>query len=87
MEKVINQIPGEKAIKAEKILEINPKHDLFKAISKIHADNIDALNDYAWVLYNQALLIEGLPIKDPVDFANKMVRLMVRSAQIGSEHE
>ncbi|MDD4987568.1 MAG: molecular chaperone HtpG [Candidatus Izemoplasmatales bacterium] len=87
MEKVIRQLPGEKEVKAEKILEINPKHDLFKAIHKIHTEQSDNLADYAWILYNQALLIEGLPLKDPVDFANKMVRLMVKSAQLENANE
>ncbi|HOP56574.1 MAG TPA: molecular chaperone HtpG [Bacillota bacterium] len=80
MEKVINQMPGEKDVKAEKILEINPKHELFQAIEKVYAANNDLLEDYAWVLYNQALLIEGLPVKDPVSFSDKMVRLMVYAA-------
>jgi molecular chaperone HtpG len=78
MEKVMNQMPGDKAMKADKILEINPKHELFAAIEKLHKNKED-LEDYAWILYNQALLIEGLKIKDPVGFANKMVKLMVKS--------
>jgi len=80
MEKVIRQMPGEKTMKADKILEINPKHELFQAIAKIYANEPAALDDYAWVLYNQAMLIEGLTIKDPVGFAQKMVRLMVKAA-------
>jgi molecular chaperone HtpG len=80
MEKVISQMPGEKTMKADKILEINPKHELFQAIAKIYGKEAGALDDYAWVLYNQALLIEGLTIKDPVGFAQKMVRLMVKAA-------
>ncbi|MGD9964194.1 MAG: molecular chaperone HtpG, partial [Candidatus Izemoplasmatales bacterium] len=71
MEKVMNQLPGEKNLKADKILEINPKHDLFKAIENLYAKNDETIEDYADILYNQALLIEGLEIKDPVGFANK----------------
>ncbi len=80
MEKVIGQLPGSKDVKAEKILEINPKHNLFEALETVYRDHPDELGDYAWVLYNQALMIEGLPIKDPVGFAEKMVRLIVRAS-------
>lgn len=80
MEKVISQMPGDKSMKADKILEINPKHELFEAIERLHKNGED-LDDYAWVLFNQALLIEGLPVKDPVGFATKMVKLMVKSAK------
>ncbi|MBU1144702.1 MAG: molecular chaperone HtpG [Firmicutes bacterium] len=79
MEKVINQMPGDKTLKAEKILEINPKHELFKAIESVFENDEAELSDFAWILYNQALLIEGLPIKDPVSFSNKMVQLMIKS--------
>ena len=80
MEKVINQMPGEKDMKADKILEINPNHALFQAIEKVYNEDRDSLDDYAWILYNQALLIEGLAIKDPVGFADKMFKLMVKAA-------
>jgi molecular chaperone HtpG len=80
MEKVINQMPGEKGLKADKILEINPNHPLFKAIETVFETDRSALDDYAWILYNQAMLIEGLTIKDPVGFANKMVQLMIKAA-------
>lgn len=81
MEKVINQMPGEKNMKADKILEINPKHELFAAIEALYAAKPDDLADYAWVLYNQALLIEGLPLKDPIGFSKKLVALMVKAAK------
>jgi len=80
MEKVINQMPGEKEMKADKILEINPNHALFKAIESVYQNDRNSLDDYAWILYNQAMLIEGLTIKDPVSFANKMVQLMIKAA-------
>lgn len=81
MEKVINQMPGDKKMKADKILEINPKHELFKAIENVFLESKESLSDFASILYNQALLIEGLPIKDPVSFSNKMVKLMIRAAK------
>lgn len=84
MEKVISQMPGDKGLKADKILEINPKHELFQAIVDVYAKEPSALDDYAWVLYDQALLIEGLPIADPVGFSQKMVRLLIKAAKSGN---
>lgn len=81
MEKVMNQLPGEKNLKAEKILEINPKHELFQAIDNLYQTNDESITDYAEILYNQALLIEGLEIKDPVGFANKMVKVLIKAAK------
>ncbi|MGI6392509.1 MAG: molecular chaperone HtpG [Candidatus Izemoplasmatales bacterium] len=81
MEKVIKQMPGEKNIKADKILEINPKHELFKAIEDVSKRGEGELDDYAWVLYNQALLIEGLPVKDPVAFQKQMISLLIKAAK------
>ncbi|HHU28386.1 TPA: molecular chaperone HtpG [bacterium] len=81
MEKVIERMPNNEKVKAKRILEINPKHELFKAIEKVYQSDDTELSDYAHLLYNQALLIEGLPIKDPVDFSNKMVNLMIKSAK------
>ncbi len=83
MEKVISQMPGDKEVKAKKILEINPQHELFQAIEKVYANNPESIEDYANLLYNQALLIEGLEIKDPVDFSNKMVKILIKAANLG----
>lgn len=82
MEKLMEQMPGDKAShqKAKKILEINPNHELFKAIDGLYKSNSEDLADYASVLYNQALLIEGLKINDPVEFSNKMVKILVKAA-------
>ncbi len=81
MEKVMNQLPGDKNLKAQKILEINPQHELFQAIDHLYQTNSEAIDDYAEILYNQALLIEGLEIKDPVSFANKMVKILISAAK------
>ncbi|MFA7106661.1 MAG: molecular chaperone HtpG [Candidatus Izemoplasmatales bacterium] len=81
MEKVMNQLPGQKDLKAEKILEINPKHELFSAIEDLYSNNAESIEDYAEILYNQALLIEGLEIKDPVAFSNKMVKILIKAAK------
>jgi len=80
MEKVINNLPSDEKATATRILEINPNHELFKAIEKVYEKNPDALNEYASLLYSQALLIEGLPLKNPVDFSNTMCKLMIENA-------
>lgn len=79
MEKVIANMPGDEKISADKILEINPNHPLFKAIEKIYRENPQELNLYSSLLYNQALLIEGFKIDDPISFSNTMCDLMIKS--------
>ncbi len=81
MEKVLKQMPDASNMKAEKILEINPDHDLFKALNKIHEKEGKKVGDYANLLYHQALLIEGYPIEDPNEMSNLMTKLMVESTE------
>ncbi len=81
MEKVLNNLPNSSDVKAKRILEINPNHELFKAIETIFEKDEKELDDYASVLYNQALLIEGMPLKDPLDFSNKICKLMIKAAK------
>ena len=81
MEKVIANMPNNPDLKAEKILEINPNHELFKALEKVYLNNPTEINEYANLLYNQALLMEGFEIKDPVAFSKKMCDLMIKSVK------
>jgi molecular chaperone HtpG len=81
MEKILKQMPNQTDIKADKILEINPDHELFKALSKIYEKDQSKINEYASILYHQALLIEGLPIEDPTEFSNHLVNLMIESSK------
>ena len=66
--------------KAKRILEINPKHDLFGRLQQLHAAGKDnqEFKDYCDMLYTQALLIEGIMPDDPVAFANKVAKLMAK---------
>ena len=81
MEKVLASNPAGEKAKANKILEINPNHELFKAIENIYNDNDEqSLVDYAELLLSQALLMEGFPLKDPVKFSNTMCKLMVKAS-------
>ncbi len=77
MEKVLNALPNNQNIKADKVLEININHDVFKALKEAYKKDEEKLNLYTDLLYNQALLIEGLPIKDPVEFTNNICKIMV----------
>ena len=80
MEKVLAQMPGqENAMKAGRILEINPNHAIFKALQTI--TNQDKIKDYAKLLYDQALLIEGFEVEDPIAFSNKICELMIKANQ------
>ena len=81
MEKVLANMPNNQEVKAEKILEINGNHELFKTLEKVYLNNPLELNKYASLLYNQALLIEGFTIDDPVSFSNLMCELMVKSVK------
>jgi molecular chaperone HtpG len=77
MEKVLNAMPNNPNIKASKILEINVRHPVFQAIKSAHDNDKEKLALYTNLLYNQALLIEGLPVEDPVQFANDLCKIMV----------
>ncbi|HEY8395408.1 MAG TPA: molecular chaperone HtpG [Bacilli bacterium] len=80
MEKYISNLPGGEKAKAKRILEINPKHQLFTALERLYQDNDENFKDYAQLLYSQALLIEGLPLKDPVAFSEKMTNLLIKAS-------
>ena len=76
MEKVLNAMPTDQTIKADKVLEINTRHEVFNALIDALENNKEKLDLYTSLLYNQALLIEGLPLEDPVEFSNHICELM-----------
>ena len=80
MEKVLNSMPmpeGEK-VQAQRVLEINANHPIFAKLAKLYGDgDKDRAAKYAKLLYNQALLIEGVSIEDPLAFSNDICDLMV----------
>lgn len=67
MEKVLKNVPNGENVKAERILELNPDHEIFQVLQGLTEDK-EALKSYATLLYHQALLIEGLPIEDPSEY-------------------
>ncbi len=77
MEKVLKTMPNNPDVKADKVLEINIHHVVFKSLKAAYEHDREKLNLYTNLLYNQALLIEGLPIQDPVDFTNDICKIMV----------
>nr|WP_084052523.1 molecular chaperone HtpG [Desulfonispora thiosulfatigenes] len=77
MEKVLNSMPDNQNVKAEKVLEINLNHEVFKTLQDAFSKDQDRLKLFTNLLYNQALLIEGLPIEDPVEFTNNICKVMV----------
>lgn len=77
MEKVLKTMPGNDGVASEKVLEINENHAIFAALKEIASAGDSAkLSLYAEILYDQALLIEGLPIEDPVAYAKAVCSLM-----------
>lgn len=77
MEKVLKAMPNSQNVKAEKVLEININHEVFQSLKAAFEHDKEKLSLYTNLLYNQALLIEGLPIEDPVDFTNDICKIMV----------
>lgn len=78
MEQTINEIPGDEKAKASKVLEINPNHELFKAISEFKGDK-EAIKKYSDVLYNEAMLLEGFDIEDKTSFIKNLNELMLKA--------
>ena len=81
MEKVLKQLPDNDEVSADKILEINPNHELFQAIEKVYEKNPELIDLYANLLYEKSLLIEGFKLEDPIKFANQMCELMILASK------
>ena len=76
MEKVLNAMPGNNGAKAELVLEINAEHPIAGKLKAMLPDNKEKLADYAKLLYNEARLIGGMSIEDPVEFSTLICSLM-----------
>ena len=72
MEKVLNAMPNDQKVKAQRVLELNINHPIFEKLKSLYQSDKDMLKKYADVLYNSALLIEGLTVEDPVAFSNNL---------------
>jgi len=78
MEKVLRKMPGAgEGMESTKVLELNPNHSVFAALKAAHeAADSAKVAQYAELLYDQALLIAGLPLEDPVAYAQLVCSLM-----------
>lgn len=77
MEKVLNAMPTDQKVHAQRVLELNPEHEIFGKLKALgDSGDKDKLSKYAKLLYDQALLIEGIAIEDPVEFSNLICELM-----------
>lgn len=77
MEKVLNSMPNaDGKIKADKVLEISASHKILDTLKTLFNSDLEKLNKYAIVLYNQARLLEGLPIEDVSEFVLSMTDVM-----------
>ena len=76
MEKTLSSMPTDNNIKSEKILELNDKSKMFENLNNYFEKDVEKFNKLTNVLYNQALLIEGLSIPDPIEFTNNISDLL-----------
>ena len=77
MEKFLNTMPADQKVKAERVLEINASHKIFSTLQETYEKDREQVKIYAEILYDQALLIAGFSIEDPVAFSNKVCQLIV----------
>ena len=78
MEKYMNKVEGGQHMKADRVLELNADSAPFAALKKaVDAGDKDTVSKYSALLYDQALLLAGLPLEDPAGFAQMVSSLMV----------
>ncbi|MFF2014855.1 molecular chaperone HtpG [Paenibacillus sp. NPDC058177] len=77
MEKILKSMPNGQEVQADKVLEININHEVFQSLKAASDNDKEKLSLYTNLLYNQALLIEGLQVGDPVQFTNDICKIMV----------
>ena len=79
MEKTLNEERGlGEDIKATKVLELNPNHELFNIFAKVEDDK-EIVKEYASVLYDEALLLEGYEVSNKQEFVRKLNSLIVKA--------
>ena len=77
MEKILAQGPDGEHVKSDRVLELNAEHPVFKAVQKAFEDgDTEKVHLYATILYDQALITEGLPIDDPVAYTQAVYKFM-----------
>ena len=78
MERLMSQMPdGMGEVKSQRVLELNAKHPVFQVLKDAQsAGDAEKVKLYTEILYDQALIVEGMPIADPVAYANAVTKLM-----------
>ncbi|MBE6623138.1 MAG: molecular chaperone HtpG [Ruminococcaceae bacterium] len=77
MEKVLKNMPGSEGMISAKVLELNANHKIFETLKNANeSGDFEKVEKYTKLLYNQALLIEGLKIDDPIEYAKAVCELM-----------
>ncbi len=71
-----NQMDGMPPMKASRILEINPKSAIFKVLQSAFENDKEKAKEISEVLYDQAQLIEGFAIKDPIEYSRRVCALI-----------
>lgn len=77
MEKVLSMMPDNQGIEASKVLEINTNHAIFQSLKATFGQDDDKMEKLTNILYNQARLIEGLPIEDPLSYTNDVWEVLI----------
>ncbi len=78
MEKVMNSMPTNNNINAEKVLEINYQHPIVKKLEELYKNDQEELKKYSKVLYAEARLISGLPIENPTEISDLISEILVK---------
>ena len=78
MEKVINAMPTDQNIKAQKVLEINEDHPIANKLKELYIEDKEKLKDYSKILYSQARLIEGMSVENPTEISNLICNIMAK---------
>lgn len=76
MEKVLNAMPTDRKVKAERVLEINPTHKVFSTLQNLYKEDKEKLKECCLLLYEQAGLMEGILPEDPVKYSERVFNLL-----------
>ena len=76
MQKVINAMPTDEHVDAKLILEINENHEITKKIKDLYENDKETLKKYTKILYDEARLIEGLPIENPTELSSLVCEIL-----------
>ena len=78
MEKTMKNMPFDNGVTANKVLEINEKHEIAKKIKDLYANDKEELKNYTKILYAEARLIEGLSIENPTEISNLICEYLAK---------